>query len=208
MRCDGSWQRWHASRLRMGTTVRRMVPPRVSMTRLEPRWSGGNWWHAWQVGESIARSLSGCSGALENRTLPRRSSSTTDSTRGCRPKRLDHPRDQAAVVLHHLVLERDANQLALGQRGRARGLEQRLEVMDGVDVGAHGAGERHGGRDADRQADRHARQPQSHAAPPGSIRRIVAPLPGPVKRLPERQPRPDRLAGACCSLEDPTGFQA
>ena len=31
----------HSARLRIGTTVRRIVPPWVSMTRLEPRWLGG-----------------------------------------------------------------------------------------------------------------------------------------------------------------------
>ena len=41
MRCAGSWQRWQASRLRIGITVRRTSPSPVSMTRLEARCSGG-----------------------------------------------------------------------------------------------------------------------------------------------------------------------
>ena len=39
--CFGSWQRKHASRLRTGITVRRIVSSPVSMTRLEVRCSGG-----------------------------------------------------------------------------------------------------------------------------------------------------------------------
>ena len=37
IRWPGSWHAWHASRFRTGTTVRSTVPPRVSMTRGDPR---------------------------------------------------------------------------------------------------------------------------------------------------------------------------
>ena len=53
---SGSWHLWHSSWLRIGTTVRRMVPPLVSITRLDARRSGGSRWHAWQVGEPMRKS--------------------------------------------------------------------------------------------------------------------------------------------------------
>ena len=40
-----------------------------------------------------------------------------------RPETLDHPRDQRAVVLDHLVLERDPDQLSLGECAGARVVE-------------------------------------------------------------------------------------
>ncbi len=66
IRCAGSWQRWQASRLGIGTTVRRTVPPLVSRTRLDSRCAGGRRWHDWQVAEpNLQAACLSASGTLE-----------------------------------------------------------------------------------------------------------------------------------------------
>ena len=52
------------ARFLIGTTVRRIEPPCVSMTRLDARCAGGNWWHAWQVGAWRLSSLPDAIGPL------------------------------------------------------------------------------------------------------------------------------------------------
>ncbi len=70
----------------------------------------------------------------------------------------DERRDERAVVLDHLMLERRAHQFSLSEGRRALVLEQRVEVVNRIEVGPHRAGDRHGGSDADGKAGRHAAQ--------------------------------------------------
>ena len=151
----------------------RLVPA-VSMTWLESRFSGGRRWQAWQV----------CGAQVEPRRLPSGVAGEAHDAlaveehdlRDARllPEALHHPRDQAAVVLHHLVLERRADQLALREGGAPLGGDQRPEVVDRVEVRAGGAGDRHRGGDADGEAGRHARQTACHSEPVGEDGAIVA----------------------------------
>ena len=77
---------------------------------------------------------------------------------------LDHLRDQGAVIPHHLVFERGADQFAFGQRAAVRGFEQALEVMDRKDVGGDPASHNHRRGDTERETDRHAGKTQLHHA--------------------------------------------
>jgi hypothetical protein len=99
---------------------------------------------------------------------------------GLLPEALHHLRDQAAVVLHHLVLERRAHDLALRESGRPLAGDQRPEMVDGVDVRPDGASDGHRGSDARGEAGRHADQAPSHGAGRGKPRAIVADAPGGV----------------------------
>ena len=76
------------------------------------------------------------------------------------PEALDHLRDQSAVIPHHLVLERGADQFPFGQRTAVGGFEQALKVMDRKDVGGDRARHHHCRGDPERQANRHAGKTQ------------------------------------------------
>ena len=85
-----------------------------------PRCSGGRRWQAWQVGErrsKLARVADRARSSSGRRRCGRAASPRRRAARFA--EALDHLRDQAAVVLDHLVLERRADRARPG-RGRSR----------------------------------------------------------------------------------------
>jgi hypothetical protein len=72
------------------------------------------------------------------------------------PKTFDHASNQGAVVLHHLVLERDSDQITFRECRVARGFQQALEVVNGINVGSCGTGKNHNHRNPEGKHDCHA----------------------------------------------------
>ena len=122
---------------------------------------------------------------------------------------IDHPRDQGPVVLHHLVLQRRVDQLALAEGGGARRVEQFLEMMERVEIGRDAARDRDRGGDADGQAHGHAGETRRDAHCRGNPRASCQSRQASSNRvavLPSCQVRSDNpsgpatLAAACPSV--------
>ena len=162
IRWPASWQPWHASRLWIGMTVRRSVPSRVSITRLEARCCRrepvAGLARRRRQGEVGARGERGA--GVAGTPLAVEEHHVLDAWLGA--EALDHRGDQAPVVLHHLVLERDPDEVSLREGRLAGRPDQRVEVVDGVEVRARRAGDRDGRRDASGKAERHAGQAKPH----------------------------------------------
>lgn len=77
-------------------------------------------------------------------------------------KALYHLRDQGAVVAHHLMFERGADQLSFGEGAGACRFHEGMEMTGGKDVGGNRAGHHHRGRDTEREANGHAGKTQLH----------------------------------------------
>ncbi len=153
MRCAGSWQRWQASRLRIGITVRRIVASprfdhaaraallgREAVAGLAGRRAQVELARVADRGARVA----GDAGAVEQhhaapRAAPSRSSRSSARS-GCGRSRSSGAR-----------APRGSARPARG-RSPARRLEQRPEVVGGVEVRPGGAGDRDRGGDARRRA--------------------------------------------------------
>ena len=110
--------------------MRSTSPLRASITRLEPAWSAGD----------LQLPL-GAGAVQQHQTLDP----------ALLAEALHHFGDQRPVVLDHLVFERDADQVALGQRGRPRRLQEGSHVVLGIEVSAARTRQHNGCGDANRK---------------------------------------------------------
>ena len=161
----GSWQRWHSSRLRIGTTVRRMVPPgfqphgwippfrRIAMAGL--------------AGGRISENHPALPGLLEYRFTPLRSSTTSCSTRACLPNASIICAIRVRSISHHLMFKGGAHQFAFGQRRAVRNLQKAPKMTDRKDVGGGRAGGDDRRRNTEREANRHAAEANFMLTPDG-----------------------------------------
>ena len=129
-RSSGSWHSWHSGLFLIGMTVRSTAPPRVSITRLSIRCAAGNWWQAWQVGESGCEVVGGAQ--RRARELHRRLAIEQRHLLGVRlpAEGLDHLRDERPVVLRASGIRAPTRISSPSrQRGLAGVFEQRLRMV-------------------------------------------------------------------------------